>query len=143
MMMLLLARITKMAWFDDVNVKNGVVAEIMKIIEQEHGPHRVIGLQTLDQLITEMTYMAQLKQMAMNRRVSLNFRDVSLYQIFANNLEYVAKLVAQLQVDVVSGSFDQQRLTLQSLEICLQTYHKCLTFDYIAVLLNETMDDPC
>ena len=87
--------------------------------------------------------MAQLKQMAMNRRVSLNFRDVSLYQIFANNLEYVAKLVAQLQVDVVSGSFDQQRLTLQSLEICLQTYHKCLTFDYIAVLLNETMDDPC
>ena len=48
MMMLLLARITKMAWFDDVNVKNGVVAEIMKIIEQEHGAHRVIGLQTLD-----------------------------------------------------------------------------------------------
>ena len=31
---------------------------------------------------------------------------------------------------------------MDSLEICLDTYHKCLTFDFVAVLLNETLDEP-
>ena len=33
-------------------------------------------------------------------------------------------------------------MTLQSLQVCLETYQKCLTFDFIAVLLNETLDEP-
>ena len=32
--------------------------------------------------------------------------------------------------------------TLKSLELCLKTYEKCLNFDFVAVLLNETLDEP-
>lgn len=65
-------------------------------------------------------------------------------------------LAAQLQANVganvqqqdsgaVVGSFVPgmpNETTLSQLDICLQTYHKALTFDFIAVLLNETQDDP-
>ena len=26
--------------------------------------------------------------------------------------------------------------------MCFETYNKCLTFDFIAILLNETLDEP-
>ena len=35
-----------------------------------------------------------------------------------------------------------QNLRLQSLTYCLEIYHKCLTFDFIAILLNETIEEP-
>ena len=38
---------------------------------------------------------------------------------------------------------DQQVFTqLRSLNTCLEIYHKALTFDFIAILLNETLDEP-
>lgn len=33
-------------------------------------------------------------------------------------------------------------VSLESLQICLETYEKCLTFDFVAVLLNETLEEP-
>jgi len=37
----------------------------------------------------------------------------------------------------------QNTLTsFESLEICLETYLKCLNFDFIAILLNETLEEP-
>jgi len=75
----------------------------------------------------------------------LSFRDVALFQIFTNNLKYIAGLTQLLQQQIAAGAnnMDQQSNTLKQLDICLQTYHKSLTFDYVAVLLNETMEDPC
>lgn len=31
---------------------------------------------------------------------------------------------------------------MDALHVCLETYLKCLQFDFIAVLLNETLDEP-
>ena len=87
--------------------------------------------------------MTKSRNLSLNRRVSLNFRDVALYQIFSNNLKYIASLTLVLQQEVAAGGFNSQSMTLKQLEVCLQTYHKALTFDYVAVLLNETMEDPC
>jgi len=145
MMILLLARITKLGWFDDGEIKNGIVPELTRILEQKNAEHRLVGLEALDQLIVEMTYMTKTRNLSLNRRVSLSFRDVALFQIFTNNLKYIAGLTQLLQQQIAAGAnnMDQQSNTLKQLDICLQTYHKSLTFDYVAVLLNETMEDPC
>ncbi len=57
MMMLLLARITKLGWFDDADIKNSIVPELTKLLDQKIPAHRLIGFEALDQLIMEMTYM--------------------------------------------------------------------------------------
>lgn len=33
-------------------------------------------------------------------------------------------------------------MEIQSLSTCLEIYNKCLTFDFIAILLNETIEEP-
>ena len=33
-------------------------------------------------------------------------------------------------------------MTIDSLIVCFETYQKCLTFDFIAILVNETLDEP-
>jgi hypothetical protein len=32
--------------------------------------------------------------------------------------------------------------SFEQLEVCLETYLKCLNFDFIAILLNETLEEP-
>ena len=98
MMMLLLAKITKLGWFDDVDIKNGTVPELTKIVQSKNERHRVIGLEALDQLIVEMTYMTKMKNPSLNRRVSMSFRDAALYEIFQSNLKYIAGLSQMLQI---------------------------------------------
>lgn len=44
--------------------------------------HSLIALYTVDQIVLEMTYVNKGKNLTINRRVSLNFRDSALYQIF-------------------------------------------------------------
>lgn len=86
MMVLLLAKIAKLAWFDDPAIKNGLVPELTEILSIQNAKHKLVGLQALDQLIVEMTYMTKMKNLTINRRVSLSFRDAALGDIFTNNL---------------------------------------------------------
>ena len=44
MMMLLLAKIAKLAWFDDPDIKNGLVPEVTKILQMADPAHRLVGL---------------------------------------------------------------------------------------------------
>ena len=41
----------------------------------------------------EMTYMTKMKNLTINRRVSLSFRDQALTVVFKNNLNYLKHLV--------------------------------------------------
>jgi hypothetical protein len=41
--------------------------------------HTLIGLYAVDQIVLEMTYLNKGKNLTVNRRVSLNFRDTALY----------------------------------------------------------------
>ena len=71
----------------------------------------------------------------------MNFRDSALYKIFCDNIEFTKALTAKLaqeaqQMQKVSET------TLESLLTCIETYDKCLTFDFVAVLLNETLEEP-
>lgn len=141
MMILLLAKITKLAWFDDADIKNGLVPEVTKLLQMQSIDHKLIGLQALDQIVVEMTYMTKMKNLSLNRRVSLSFRDSALNIIYTNNLQILKVLAEQLVVEFQGGSSNLQA-TIECLEVCLETYHKCLTFDFVAVLLNETLDEP-
>ena len=44
--------------------------------------HILIGLYAIDQIVLEMTYINKGRNLTVNRRVSLNFRDSALFQIF-------------------------------------------------------------
>lgn len=51
------------------------------------GPHHtLIGLKAIEQVVLEMTYLNKGKNLTVNRRVSLSFRDSSLSQIFKQTL---------------------------------------------------------
>lgn len=58
--------------------------------------HSLIALYTVDQIVLEMTYVNKGKNLTINRRVSLNFRDSALFQIFkqaqAFNKQYVEQI---------------------------------------------------
>ena len=139
--MLLLAKIAKLAWFDDPDIKNGLIPEVTKILQNGNPLHKLIGLQALDQIVVEMTYMTKMKNLSLNRRVSLSFRDAALFDIYRNNLGFLKILAEQFEVEFQSNSASLQ-VTIDSLEVCLETYHKCLTFDFVAILLNETLEEP-
>ena len=96
MMILLLAKIVKLGWFDDPEVRNAIVPDLTLIIEQGNDQHKLIGLQAIQQLIIEMTYLTKMKNLQINRRLSLNFRDSALYKIFCDNIEFTKALTAKL-----------------------------------------------
>jgi len=48
MMMLLLAKMAKVAWLDDPDIKNEIVPELTKLISQQDPRHKMIGLQAID-----------------------------------------------------------------------------------------------
>lgn len=41
--------------------------------------HSLIALYTVEQMVLEMTYINKGKNLTINRRVSINFRDSALY----------------------------------------------------------------
>lgn len=88
-----------------------------------------------------MTYLTKMKNLQINRRLSLNFRDSALYKIFCDNIEFTKALTAKLSQEAMQMQKVTQ-VTLDSLFTCIETYDKCLTFDFVAVLLNETLEEP-
>ncbi len=88
-----------------------------------------------------MTYINKGKNLTINRRVSLNFRDSALYQIFKQALSFNKQFTEQIQSSIDQGQ-EPQWVLLECLKTNLQICQKCLVFDYTSVLLNETLDEP-
>jgi len=80
MVMILVAKVTKMSWFDHPELQ-GIVTDLLKMCTISP-QHSLIALQAINDLIIEMGYVHRVKNLTMNRRISLNFRDGSLFQIF-------------------------------------------------------------
>jgi hypothetical protein len=79
-MILLLAKICKLSWFDHPELQT-VITDITNLFPMSL-EHSLIALYAVEQIIMEMTYVLKGKNLTINRRVSLNFRDSALYQIF-------------------------------------------------------------
>ena len=97
--------------------------------------HCLIGFNAIQELIVEMTYVSKAKNLQINRRISLSFRDVALFKIFEDNIRFTANLTQRIKAG------ENNPLILDCLETCLETYHKSLNFDFVAVILNETADE--
>jgi hypothetical protein len=65
--------------------------------------HSLIALYAVEQMILEMTYVNKGKNLTINRRVSLNFRDSALYQIFKQALIFNKQFTEQVQAQVNAG----------------------------------------
>lgn len=46
--MILLAKIAKLLWLDDPDIKNGLVPELTQILEIQNDKHKYMGLLALD-----------------------------------------------------------------------------------------------
>ena len=92
-MILLLAKLIKLGWFDDPDTKYSIVPDLTLILHSDIPSHKLIALNAIDQLIVEMTYMTKMKNLQINRRVSLSFRDASLLEIFSNNIKFIRILL--------------------------------------------------
>ncbi len=77
MVIVLLCKVAKMSWFDHPELQ-GIVQELSPLFQMTN-KHFLIGLQTLQDLIIEMSYVHRVKNLTTNRRISLNFRDNALF----------------------------------------------------------------
>jgi len=58
--------------------------------------HSLIALYAVEQIVLEMTYVNKGKNLTINRRVSLNFRDSALFQIFKQALVFNKQFIEQI-----------------------------------------------
>jgi hypothetical protein len=63
--------------------------------------HQLIAMSAINDLILEMSYVSKIKNLTINRRISINFRDNALFQIFkvaqANTKQFTASILQGLQ----------------------------------------------
>lgn len=81
MMIMLVAKVTKMSWFDHPEVQ-GVVQNLFDLQNMNNERLVLLSLTALHDLIIEMSYIHKVRNLNINRRISLSFRDSALYQIF-------------------------------------------------------------
>ena len=86
MIIMLIAKVTKMSWFDHPEIQ-GVVQNLFNLQTMNSERLMLLSLTALNDLIVEMSYVHKVKNLNINRRISLNFRDSQLYQIFKQSLQ--------------------------------------------------------
>jgi len=92
--MMVLAKITKMSWFDHPDLQS-IVQDLFKLFQVSE-KHKLIAFQAINDLIVEMTYVHKVKNLTVNRRISLNFRDSALFQIFKQVIDFVKHYADQI-----------------------------------------------
>jgi len=56
----------------------------------------LLSLTALHDLIIEMSYVHKVRNLNVNRRISLSFRDSQLYNIFKQSLQHIEVLLNQI-----------------------------------------------
>ena len=164
MVIILLAKVVKMSWFDHPELQS-IVHDLEKFYSVSDR-HLLIALQVIEDLIIEMSYVHKVKNLNASRRISLNFRDTALFIIFKQCLEFVKRFSDQISAQLAfqqitlmqrpinMGQFNNDfslqggdqsaasHILCESLFHTLSILEKCFSFDFSAILLNETLDDP-
>lgn len=87
MVIQVLAKITKMSWFEHHELQS-IAPDLLKICAISE-PHCLIALQALDDLIIEMGYVGKVRSLVNSRRVSCHFRDSSMFQVVESVLQFI------------------------------------------------------
>jgi exportin-7 len=161
---LLLARMTKMGWFDcppsdpsmlpfhsmSVSVASSptspaapssqmpfqeIVGDFQQFWNTGNAYHICIALSGLLELVSEMNANRTLRSLAKHRRVAMSFRDASLFTILNLSLQTLTYIRGN-QI-----SFDSETRRYRTLELALRLCGDCLSFDFIGASYEETSDD--
>eukprot|EP00026_Physarum_polycephalum_P001451 Phypoly_transcript_01453.p1 GENE.Phypoly_transcript_01453~~Phypoly_transcript_01453.p1 ORF type:complete len:1056 (-),score=108.05 Phypoly_transcript_01453:168-3335(-) len=132
MLIQILARVTKFAWFDDASHQE-ITDSVAKFLEATV-PHVIIGLKILNELINEMnTSTGGHLTLTQHRKIAISFRDKALLRIFQISLTSLKQVVAPSNMDAI----DRDKIKDQALKLALQ----CLSFDFIGITPDESAED--
>ena len=95
MIIILLAKVTKMSWFDHPEIQ-GVTQNLLSLQGMNNERLSLLSLTALHDLIIEMSYIHKVRNLNVNRRISLSFRDNQLYSIFKQGLQHIANFINQI-----------------------------------------------
>ncbi|CCI50333.1 unnamed protein product [Albugo candida] len=125
----LVCRITKLGWFDDSQHRE-IVDEVTKFL-QATVDHCIIGLQILNELVTDMNLPVAGKNLTFHRKLAVSFREEALFRIFQVSLTTLEQLHLQ---NIGGASADQERrMGEQAVGLVIN----CLTFDFIGTNSDE------
>ena len=95
MMIMLLAKVTKMSWFDNPEIQS-VVPNLLDLQTLNNERLTLLSMTAIHDLIIEMSYIHKVKNLNVNRRISISFRDSPLFTIFKKSLELVDHFINQI-----------------------------------------------
>ncbi|TYZ58875.1 hypothetical protein PybrP1_005973, partial [[Pythium] brassicae (nom. inval.)] len=129
----MVCRLTKFGWFDDEQHRE-IVGEVTKFL-QATVDHCLIGLQILNELVTEMNLPVAGRNLTFHRKIAVSFREDALFRIF----QVALTTLKQLQVHNIRGATpaQEQRMGDQALSLVI----KCLSFDFIGTNPDESADE--
>ncbi|RHY29255.1 hypothetical protein DYB32_005303 [Aphanomyces invadans] len=129
----LVCRLTKFGWFDDEQFRE-LNHEVSKFL-QATVDHCIIGLQILNELVTEMNQPVSGRNLTFHRKIAVAFREASLYHIF----QVALTTVKTLQMKNIPGASPDQENRMADLALNLAI--KCLSFDFIGTNPDESSED--
>ena len=127
----LIARITKMGWFESDEHRN-ILDEVSKFLHATP-THLLIGLQLFSQLVAEMNATTNTRSLTQHRKVTGAFRDGPLFQ--------VVTLALHTLTQVHSGATSAGELMPRVTEAALQVVLACLSYDFIGTTLDEASEE--
>lgn len=89
----------------------------------------------LDQIIVEMTYINKGKTLIQNRRISVDFRDKYLLNVLQNLLGILKELLSKIE----DANSQDTGIIAETIFLCLSITYKCLNFEFIGVMLDDTI----
>ncbi|KAF0719560.1 Aste57867_954 [Aphanomyces stellatus] len=129
----LVCRLTKFGWFDDEQFRE-LNHEVSKFL-QATVDHCIIGLQILNELVTEMNQPVSGRNLTFHRKIAVAFREASLFHIF----QVALSTVETLQMKNIPGASADQENRMADLALNLAI--KCLSFDFIGTNPDESSED--
>ncbi|XP_046851290.1 exportin-7-like isoform X2 [Xenia sp. Carnegie-2017] len=132
----LLAKITKLSWFDnqkDEFVFRKITNEIKEFLKGSI-EYWIIGVQILSATVSEMNHTSSCHSLTKHRKIASSFRDVALYDIFILS----CSLLKEAYEKHINLQDQNQHVLMSEL---LQLTCNCLTFDFIGTASDESADE--
>ena len=131
----LLCRISKFAWFDEGTSIREIVTETKKFLQATIS-HCVIGLRILNELVTEMNVKNRNRTLTQHRRIAVSFRDNSLLATFEISLSMLNQIATRsISLEGMAPS-EAARAEDTLLEQSLLLLNACLSFDFIGACVD-------
>lgn len=121
----LLSRITKLGWLEDQDNRD-LPEQIKKYFVQSSNLELcVLGLDLLDEMITEMNTITAKQNTSLQRKISISFRDVALRSIFESSLFTIK--------EIIRSNNPNEKVCQSALKLALN----CLKYDFVGIYPDE------